>query len=210
MHPSLPIYIDADDVLSETGQALCGCVMTEFGRNVPFEAMHDFDLSVSFGLSPRELAHLFTVFHQDQYLLNLNPLPGARERVTAWHEAGWAIHIVTGRPAASRDLTLEWLQRQDIPYDELHIVDKYGREPARGEVLTLDQLAARSYAWAVEDSPRMAEFLSRRMNLPVYLLLRPWNRSVPATETINPVMGWKEMSHIQPSIHPSMDMDCPT
>jgi hypothetical protein len=185
-------------------------VKAEFGREIPFEAMHDFDLSVSFGLSPRELAHLFTVFHQDRYLLNLSPLPGARETVTAWHEAGQAIHIVTGRPAASRDQTREWLLRQDIPFDELHIVDKYGREPAGGAVLSLDQLAARPYAWAVEDSPHMADFLSRRMNLPVYLLLRPWNISVPTAAHITRVDGWKEMAFNRRTIHPAMGHNCPT
>ncbi len=192
----LPIYIDVDDVLSQTGQALCRCVQAEFGKVFAFEQIRHFDLSLSFSLTPAEFRHLFSVFHQSDYLLSLSPLADAAATVRAWYGSGRRIHIVTGRPASTRELTLEWLRQQDIPFQEFHIVDKYGRENDRRAVLSLEDLAAGSFAFAVEDSPLMAEFLTRRMKLPVYLMRRPWNETIQAGPDLFPVDGWAELRQI--------------
>ncbi len=189
---ALPIYIDVDDVLSETGQALCRCVREEFGKAVSFDQIREFDLSVSFDLTPQEFRHLFAVFHQDEILMNLPVLPDAKVTVRRWSESGREIHVVTGRPWHTRDLTLEWLRIHEIPFHQFHIVDKYGRE-SEDAALTLDQLAARSYAYAVEDSPHMAEFIARRMRTPVFLIRRPWNETVPFNDRIIPVSDWQAL-----------------
>lgn len=193
MIKNLPIYIDVDDVLSETGQALCRCLQNEFGKEVSFEEMEFFDLSRSYDLTPDELKHLFEVFHQPDYLLHLSPLPDAVATVRRWHDQGRIIHIVTGRPWASRDLTLEWLKNRNIPFDSFFIVDKYGREKAGDAVLSLEALSHMPYAFAVEDSPHMADFVSRQMNTPVYLIRRPWNLTQPPTTRITPVDGWEAL-----------------
>lgn len=192
---ALPIYIDVDDVLSETGQALCRCVQNEFGKTVPFEEVRDFDLTVSFGLDPEEFRHLFALFHRDEVLMSLAPLSHARETVRLWFESGREIHVVTGRPWRTRGITTEWLRFHEIPFHQLHIVDKYGRESAES-ALSLKQLAERPYAFAVEDSVRMIEFISREMKTPVFLIRRPWNEMVAAGELVAPVCGWQELRQL--------------
>ena len=41
-----PIYVDLDDVLSETARAFVGLLARELGRRVAFESIHDFEVRV--------------------------------------------------------------------------------------------------------------------------------------------------------------------
>ena len=185
-----PIYIDVDDVLAETGQALCLCLYREFGKVVPFEEMAHFDLSRSFGLSTNEMEHLFAVFHREECLLKIGVLPGALDVIGKWHGLGRIIHIVTGRPVYTRELTREWLDMHNIPFHELLHVDKYGRESNGSDALTPEQMANLPFEFAVEDAPMMAFFIANRMKKTVYLMRRPWNRTISGVEHIIPVDSW--------------------
>jgi hypothetical protein len=43
------------------------------------------------------------------------------EAVRVFHRAGYAIILLSGREESCRDLTIGWLQRNDIPFDSLHL-----------------------------------------------------------------------------------------
>lgn len=190
---SPPIYVDMDDVLCETARGLLSVLEREFDRRVAFDQIHDFDLTVSFGLTPNELERFFALVHRPEPLLALDPLPGAIETVRAWSAAGAEIAVVTGRPAHTRDISRRWLERHGVPHRELTFVDKYGRAGSASEdeeVLPLESLRRDSYRLAVEDSLPTARFLAER-GMPVLLVDRPWNRG--SAEGVHRCRDWGEV-----------------
>ena len=178
MNPKPKVYVDFDDVLCETALEFTRVLEREFGRRVAFEDIFCFDLGQAFGLSRADLARLMRLTHEPEVLLRMEPVPGAIEALGRWTEAGREVRVVTGRPSYTRKASLQWLKAHDVPFADLHFVDKYARESDdafRHELLTLDQLARMDFCLAVEDSPQMVRFLAHQTRIPVAVLRRPWN-----------------------------------
>lgn len=195
------IYVDVDDVLSETTRALIDLAHRLFGRRVEFDAVHSFDLGVSFGLSREEWSRLMHEAHRPERIESLPPLDGAARTLRAWRERGHRVAIVTGRPASSNPASLRWLERHDMPFHRFDSLDKYDRhsgDDAR-HTLTLPELERMAFDLAIEDMPEMALRLARTSARTVLLLDRPWNRSFQPPERgfsgrIVRVRAWSEIA----------------
>ena len=191
-----PIYVDLDDVLCETARGFLTLLEREFGRRVAFEDIRDFDLSVSFGLGPADLERLFVLAHEHELLAELPPIPDSIETLGGWVEAGHQVAVVTGRPSRTLEDSRRWLARHRVPHHSLTFVDKYGRAEIDGDedLVPLEALAARSFRFAVEDSLEMARYLRDTVEIPVFLLDRPWNRG--AGDGIVRCTGWSDVRRL--------------
>ncbi|MBF0105870.1 MAG: hypothetical protein HQM16_11145 [Deltaproteobacteria bacterium] len=194
--PACPIYVDFDDCLSQTANALMGVLKQEFNKTIPYESIVSFDLEKSFGITKEQWDHLMALAHDANTLLTMPVIEGAVKGMNSLHQAGFAIHIVTGRPPSSREQSKEWLDKNHIPYNQIYFVDKYLRFPKdqSADFWTLNELTQQKYAFAVEDSGMMAEYIAVNMRTPVYLLDRPWNRKINASTTdglITRCSGWE-------------------
>jgi len=188
------IYIDVDDVLSMTTITYPGIVQEQFGKKVSFESLTCFDLMTSFDLVQDEFNHLFDLIHQPDLLLSFEIMAGAKQTLQVWSAMGYVIEIVTGRPESAREVTLEWLENQEIPYDEFIMVDKYNRQGKDlGTAITKAELAQRSYDLAVEDSGDMALFLAGQMGVNVALIDQPWNRGCSDHDNLVRCMDWHQV-----------------
>jgi len=198
------VYVDVDDVLSETTRALARLAATHFGRRVDFEDMADFDLARSLGLAPDEYARFMDAAHEEAFLLDLPAVQGSAATVAAWHGAGAEISVVTGRPPGSRQTTARWLGRAGVPYHRLELVDKYGRYAGEAAARRED-LVGRGYALVVEDSAEMAHFLVAETDACVLLVDRPWNRSAAASHPrVRRVHDWRAIAEIGAELHPAL------
>ena len=190
-----PIFIDMDDVISETTRCYPALVKQAFGIDIDYEAIADFDLSTSFGLTHAQLDHLFQVVHREEVLMGFSPVPGVVETLGRWQDCGYPIAIVTGRPPEAREISLAWLRQCNIPFDSFDICDKYGRHPpSQGPSMTLNELQSRSYTLAVEDSLSMSTFLSTTMKVPTFLFNRPWNQKGPTAPTVTRCGSWDDIN----------------
>jgi uncharacterized HAD superfamily protein len=191
-----PIYVDLDDVLCETARFFLTIVERDFGKQVPYEKLTNFDVGTACGLNSHEREELYRTVHKPEALLELAAIAGAAEKLSQWRDAGYEIAVVTGRPPDSYEPSLEWLARNRIPYDPFFMVDKYGRYANWQEnILSLEAFSSRRFSWAVEDSLSMANFLASRMDTPVTLLNRPWNRTTIDAELISRCDRWREIKH---------------
>lgn len=191
--PRPHLYVDVDDVLAETTRALARMAGERFGKPVSFEAMHSFDLAVSIGLDEDEYAHFMQAAHEPEFLLELPAMDEAAPVLAAWRERDVEISVVTGRPPATRDVTVEWLELHGIAFDRLEFVDKYGRHEGE-DVLHRHTLADRAYDCAIEDSADLARFLVEGATRSALLMDRPWNRGherLPAS--VERVTSWQEI-----------------
>ena len=171
------VYVDYDDVLCATAQAITRVLERSFGKRVAFDDIFSFDLGRSFGLPAADLAELMRRVHAPAVLGAMQPIPGALDALQRWADGGREIWVITGRPPACRAASREWLDRHGVPYARLQFVDKYARADGDGaaDVLTLAALCRLDFALAVEDAPRMVRALARRTRVPVAMLARPWN-----------------------------------
>ena len=173
------IYVDLDDVLAETGRTFLAVLAAEFGKQVEWDEVHDYDLGVSLGMSEETLRDFMRAVHRPEVLASVAPIPGAREAVRSWAEQGYAIEVVTGRPKATESASRQWLESLEIPHAALTHVDKYAWEEellGTSSGVPLARLAGNGYCLAIEDSAEVSIHLAELIDAPVVVLDRPWNR----------------------------------
>lgn len=191
------IYVDLDDVISETTRHYVKVIEHEFGKSVAFEDITSFDLRESFSLTVREYEHFFELVHKPEIILELEPLEGVIDSLVKWKKMGFEIYVVTGRPTSAYESSLEWLKSNKVPFDSFIVVDKYSRDAIDKKIaMTLESFSEMEFTAAVEDSMEMASFISRVMKRKVFLLDRPWNRSVPSDDCFHRCKSWREIDTV--------------
>ncbi len=126
--------------------------------------------------------------------MGFEPVEGAVQTLKAWTDMGHIIDIVTGRPTSTQEATLAWLERNDVPFRGFIMVDKYNR-PGNDLCLAIskEELSMMAYDLAVEDSPDMALFLARNMEVPTALIHKPWNRECIRHDNLVRCASWNEI-----------------
>jgi len=189
-----PIYVDFDDVLSDTTRAFLKILKREFGKSVNFEEISSFDLKVSFNLSDKEYAHFFERVHQAEVIMAFAPLEGAIGVLEEWVKLGYQIAIVTGRLTSAYAASLDWLAKYKVPYHSFTMVDKYSRENIDTKIaISMQEFSEMNFRLAVEDSATMALHLSQKMGIPVAMMDRPWNRKVDLNHNLRRYTSWSEI-----------------
>lgn len=190
-----------DDVISDTTVTFPSLLEEYFGKTISFESITSFDLGKSFDLTMEELNRFMDIAHSPETVAAYRPRTGAIESLESFNSLGYDIVIVTGRPPYAKDLTEEWLEKHQIPFHDLLFADKYSRMfPAvpSAAAISLEALAQMDFCFAVEDSGYMAGFLSQRLQTPVALMDRPWNRTsqyldASSLDLVNRCMDWNEV-----------------
>ena len=192
----LPIYVDFDDVLSDTTSAFLKILQREFGKIVNFEDIFSFDLKASFNLTDSEYAHFFQRVHQADVIMSFAPMLGAISALESWANRGYQIAIVTGRLTCAHEASLEWLAKYDVPYHSFTMVDKYSRGNSDPRIaVSMEAFSELKFSLAVEDSANMAMHLSQKMGIPVALIDRPWNRHVDLNHRISRYTSWHDIQN---------------
>ena len=195
------VYVDLDDVLCEAARHFLLVVEREFGKCIEYEQLTTFDVGHACQLSPEERQELYRIVHRPEELLQMAPIPEAVEVLRRWEKAGFEIGIVTGRPPESYDASLEWLSKQKISYRSFMMVDKYSRFATENTIaISLAELAAQHFCWAVEDSLPMAQYLATAMEVPVALLDAPWNRTESQQPGVNRYHDWRAIADAAPAL----------
>jgi uncharacterized HAD superfamily protein len=179
------IYIDIDDVLTHTAVLLGDLLAEHHDRRVPYEEITTFDLGISFGLEPEELDRFLELAHEPEAIGSLCLVEGAVSALGAWLDAGYEVHLLTGRPPTTDSSTRSWLDTHRVPHSSLSFVDKYGR-PSSGHdgetMVGLHELREIEFCLAVEDSLDVAAYLVEHLETPVALMDHPWNRNTSGLE----------------------------
>jgi uncharacterized HAD superfamily protein len=189
------IYVDMDDVLCETARGCLAIIERQFGRRVAYECLTSFDLGRACELGPEETAALYHIVHHPDELLKLEPIPEAIPILRRWIASGYEIAIVTGRPPATYEPSVQWLTIHEVPHHCFMMVDKYGRFETQNTIaVSLAELTEKSFCFGVEDSPTMARFLAEQMGIPVKLFDRPWNQTAGEHPNIKRYSHWREIA----------------
>jgi len=192
----LPIYVDFDDVLSDTTSAFLKILKCEFGRSVNFDDIFSFDLKASFNLTDSEYESFFDRVHQADVIMSFAPMEGAIGALEAWVKRDYQISIVTGRLTSAHAASLDWLAKQNVPYHSFTMVDKYSRGNTDPKIaVSMEEFSEMKFSLAIEDSATMALHLSQQMGIPVALIDRPWNRRTNMNPKISRYTSWYDIQN---------------
>jgi hypothetical protein len=173
------IYVDFDDCLCETARYFSDLMAKLFGKEVPYEKIHYFDLQKSFSLSKEQYEYMMIEGHRPEALLSYAETPGATETVNRWMDKGYDVSIITGRPFSSFEPSRLWLDQHGLKRAKLYCLNKYGRDSFIKNSdfsLELEDYYKMHFDYAVEDSPTAFKFFDHLPNLKVLVFDRPWNQ----------------------------------
>jgi uncharacterized HAD superfamily protein len=194
------IYVDMDDVLCQAARHFLVIVEREFGKQIAYEQLTNFDVGRSCGLRLDEREELYRIVHRPDELLSMAPVSDAIAVLGSWEQRGFEIAIITGRPPETSKTSIEWLTQHRVPFHSFTVVDKYSRfATEQPGAISLSDLAARRFCWAVEDSLPMAQYLADQMSLPVALIDRPWNRTDREHRRISRYADWSAIAEALPA-----------
>jgi len=182
------VYVDFDDVLCETARDLAALLERSTGRHIEYEDIHWFDLRKSFKLTAQDLDSFLDAAHQPEIIEKIPLVTGAAKTLKGWADSGLDVCILTGRPPATEASSRRWLAAHGIPFSELLFVDKYGRHGGIPGCVTLDEVREMDFLFAVDDAPRMLNYLISEMSVPVLIFDRPWNR-----KTLDPIPAGRDV-----------------
>ena len=173
------IYVDFDDCLCETARNFVSLVSELFGKEIPYEEMHFFNMQKSFSLTDEQYEEMMIKGHTPEVLLSYKETPGAVETINGWIDEGHNVSIITGRPSSAFDASRKWLDRHGLERVKLYCLNKYGRDNfiKNSEfTLELEDYYKMHFDFAVEDSPAAFKYLQHLPELKVLVIDRPWNQ----------------------------------
>lgn len=189
------LYVDIDDVVADTTPAIVELARARLGARVRFDDMTAFSLAESLSLDPAQYVSLMEWVHEDAFLGGLEPRSGAVEELQRLRGRGCRLMMVTGRDPVARAVTKSWLTRWEVPWDDVVIVDKYGRYPG-SDALPLEALKDMEFDLAIEDSLSTARHLGG-LGREVLLVDRPWNRNAQDLPScVRRVNDWSHISRL--------------
>lgn len=121
--------IDIDGVLRDVLSTLCEIYNKEFGTNLTSKDIKYYKVDKSFPLIKEHLGYsavqYFFEEHSDEIFLKSNMLYNANLAIKALKDAGHHITIVSYQRSLQNKIdTLNWLQNNNIEYDDICFTDK--------------------------------------------------------------------------------------
>jgi hypothetical protein len=175
------IAVDVDSTLHHYWDVLSEISRRRFGVELPYEEQFTWGIT---RLRPDQLALCIEESHSEETILAGRPYPGAVETIRAWSEQGHFIQITSHRSSACAAATAAWLQRLELPFDELWCsYDKV----SRCVELDIDIL--------VDDSPLNISAAIDRGIAPA-TILHPWNAELCEVEDVIAAHDWIELARL--------------
>lgn len=126
----------------------------------------------------------------ERIAINLKPIKDSIKYIYKLKEIGCKIYIITGRDngdySDSYNMTVNWLKKYNIYYDELFIVDSYNSH-TKTEICLKNNIDI-----MIDDSKRMCEDIKKH-GITAFLMDTPYNRD---TNEFIRVHTWKEIYKI--------------
>jgi hypothetical protein len=173
------IAVDVDSTLHHYWDQFAAIAKKRFGVELAYETQLTWEIS---RLRPEQAKACLDESHTEPHILAAEPYPGAVETIRKWHEAGHFIQITSHRTRAAHDATARWLERIDLPYDELHCSDD---KVARCLELGIDVL--------IDDSPATL-LKAAEAGITPATIVHPWNRDLCEEEDIVCAPDWPTLA----------------
>lgn len=114
------IGVDCDGVLADHIGILYKYVRNTYGENVVEQLDGKYDEGIPEIEKTKREVYRESRKNIQKYHLKMSPIPGSITAMNKLHrDDSLTLNVVTHRDSATRDQTVEWLEKYNIPYDNL-------------------------------------------------------------------------------------------
>lgn len=167
-----PFAVDIDDVLGHLGESLNASLNAMTGRSVPFHHWSHFRFFEFYGI---EIEQFLSRIIDEKLLTEMPPCAGAQRALASIREAGSDVVLITARgyhPQAE-SVTLEWLERHGMHFDDLIIVPE---GQSKGEIA--QKRYPKGFAVMIDDNANNLDSMKSFGLVQMTVLVdQPWNQS---------------------------------
>ncbi|OGG02974.1 hypothetical protein A2W14_04305 [Candidatus Gottesmanbacteria bacterium RBG_16_37_8] len=195
------IGIDIDNVLAESYPAYLSKFNSQFGVEIQMEEIREFyflDKYIKDNKKGkvREMVNFIDGLMLDvEFQTGILPIPDSIEIIKKWSNQGIQIHYITARPVSIRKMTEVWLKKHGYWVNEAKL-DLYNFNKHSNDTDFKKEVADKNNINIfIEDALEIA----MGMDIPVFLLDRPWNRGKLKKNIIR-VYSWKEIEEKLPRV----------
>jgi uncharacterized HAD superfamily protein len=177
----LIIGLDIDGVIVDYVHHVLPLLSEICNRTVNYEDITHRDITKCLSIDEKKAAYFWEQIFNTDLLLHSAPIKGALEGLSALrrHE----IWLITGRPATMRNLTLSWLNKNSVKYDQI----VFDSDKTAGN-LSLE----RDCSVFVEDQLEVGVSLAEA-GIFTLLLDQPWNQAASLPKNCRRVYHWDEV-----------------
>jgi len=182
------IGIDIDGVIGDSDKVFRKYIKKYFGINLRRQDVKDFYYEKVLGIPENEMKNFWKRIDEEKRWLEIEILPGAKTALEYLKEK-YQIIIITARPENIRNLTEEWLSKNQIYYDRLYFINEHKGESKLSAILS-NSINLKCF---IEDRIDFAlDFI--KAGIKVILFDYPWNRIEKNinSELLIRVKGWQE------------------
>lgn len=205
----IKIGIDIDNVISDSYPAYLSKFNSQFKVDIRMEQIREFyflnkyieDNKVSHG---KEMVNFVDeLILDEEFQINIPPITDAQTIIKKWTEHDFQIHYITSRPVEVKQTTINWLKKHGFWVTGARI-DLFDKTKGYEDDVLYKRETADKYKLDVfiEDALEIA----RGLDIPVFLLDRPWNQGSPRGEAgklkknITRVFSWQEIAELLPKV----------
>ena len=182
------IGIDIDGVIGDSDKVFRKYIKKYLGINLRREDVKDFYYEKVLGIPENEMKNFWKRIDEEKRWLEIEILPGAKTALKYLKEK-YQIIIITARPKNIRNLTEEWISKNQIYYDRLYFIEEHKGESKLSAILA-NSINLKCF---IEDRIDFAlDFIKE--GIKVILFDYPWNRIEKNidSELLIRVKGWQE------------------
>ncbi|QTD41682.1 hypothetical protein [Sporosarcina sp. Te-1] len=151
-----------------------------FGCNLGLEDIKEYDLTKAFDVDEVEFYEWYRQAEENIY--RTSPAQEyAKDILSNWQET-FELFYISARGENVFDCTVEWFQREGIPYDHIELIGSHHKIEAA------KQFGVHCF---FEDKHDNAVALHEELNIPVFLFDTPYNR-LPIPDGVIRVTNWNE------------------
>ncbi|MCK5305656.1 MAG: hypothetical protein KAJ66_00805 [Candidatus Omnitrophica bacterium] len=180
------IAIDIDGVIADADTKFRSVMKERFKRDFPLSEVKTFHYEDSFEFSKDELSRLYEIFFDEGVWFDMKPLNNALDSIRKLAEDNRII-IATARPLEAKGVTLKWLNRYKVAYDEIYFT--------LSEKHLLSDKYNEKVDFFIEDHPNYTRRIADS-GIKVIMFSYPWNDCVENHPNIYPVSSWEETMKI--------------
>ena len=197
----MKLGFDIDGITANMAKAMVELINARYDLNYDVDVFEDHNIHKNMYVDDPELNEEIAMCMRREIIENPDAVVALEiykdgvKAVRKLSKSGHTIHHITSRPANQYDATVEWLRKNHIPFDTVHVVGKNGIAGASaigkgrlGRSLNLD--------FYIDDQVRHLDDMYRyknRWRKGLALYTRPWNINEAIDSGMSRFDNWVEI-----------------
>ncbi len=183
------IGIDIDGVIGDSDKTFRKYLNKEFGFNLKRSDITKFMYEDILDVPKSKIKKFWENFTEKKLWLEIPLLQNAKSSIDYLKDK-YNVIIITARPEKLKDMTVEWLEKNQIQYDDLIFIDEQNKESKISKIFQKNI----NLRFHIEDRAEYAvEFA--KAEIKVILFDYPWNKNIKGKfdkEYLIRVKNWRE------------------